>query len=166
MYHSYRRLLKLLEATKISYYRRPHAPNARKPYGRSLLYLYALPALAPAPGLRPLRPRELPRAPQHLEPRPPEVTGRSPPTLPRHQHVGHHPKQRASAAWYRFSGPLSLRHQPTSPSACRPRSSLPRPSGVPSNLVGVLFACSVGPGPRAPHLFLRGQRCPSLAAAG
>src|SRR5215213_8347249 len=64
MHHSNRRFLKACwKLTKISYYRRPHAPNAEDPTTGNLLYLYALPALAlafaltfaPARGLRALR---------------------------------------------------------------------------------------------------------------
>src|SRR5919107_4962947 len=97
MHHSNRRFLKACwKLTKISYYRRPHAPNAEDPTTGNLLYLYALPALAlafapafaPVPGLRalrrPLRPRKRPRAPQHLDSRPQEVAGRPPPALSRY----------------------------------------------------------------------------------
>src|SRR5918998_1387303 len=135
MYHSNRRFLKLLETNEDILL--PAPPRAKRPNSLTaggLIYLYALPALAPAPGLRAPRSRELSRAPQNLEPRPSEVTGRPPPALPGHEYVGHYPQQRASAARQWFSTHQSP-SSPTSPSAYRPRSSLPRLLEKPSNLV-------------------------------
>src|SRR5918997_1159923 len=101
MHHSNRRLLKLLETNEdILLQGPPRAKRPKSPTAGSLLYLYALPALASAPGLRAPRSRKLSRAPQHLEPRPPEVPGRPLPALTRHEYVGHYPQQRAPAARY------------------------------------------------------------------